>query len=186
MTPEQLAALQAGTPMEEVLAMATDPAEQSEQSEAGATDATKSAATTAPANTDAPAMTIEAAMAKITELEASATEVAGQLAETTTKLQTAEAKVGMLEAGATASTATITAMTNQLRPYVAQMNVALSAGVDAANLNGEALATAHSDLRSRFQATYKTGKQSKSAPATVTQKTDAESKMLASAAAFQL
>lgn len=155
LTPAQAAALAAGADMEIVMAMADD---DEADDEAGDEEAAAVAAAAAAASKteEAPAMTIEAAMAKIAELEAGATEAAAALAGAQAELVTAKAEIE-------ASKAEASALASSLSPYLAKMALNLGQTIDVSALSHTEIVAKHSELKTQFNAAYKPGRQSASA-----------------------
>ena len=164
----QAAALQAGAPMEVVLAMSgdsdedPDPDAEAEAEAEAAAEAAAAAAAAAQAKAGEvegegeTGMTLEAAMARISELEAGETAAAATLAGVQAELVTAKAELATAQAEAKS-------MADTLKPYVSTMSVALSKGVDVEALSHTELVAKHSELRPAFTAAYKPGRQSKTA-----------------------
>ena len=178
MTPEQLAALKAGAPIQDVLAMSaeSDPevilaaaAQMAEQTEANATSVSNAGGAGEDGET-VPAVTANAEIASLKAVNAEqATELENlkaQLAEAQGLAANAQALSDELKAlqNAHASTvATVNAMAAPLKAYATKMGVALSKPVDLEGKSPAEVLAAHAELSAGYAQAFVSGR--KSAPA---------------------
>ena len=181
MTPEQLAALKAGAPIQDVLAMSaeSDPevilaaaAQMAEQTESSA-GSTANAGGAGGAGEDGEAVPAVTANAEIASLKAvnaeQATELENlkaQLAEAQGLAANAQTLTDELKAlqNAHASTmATVNAMAAPLKAYATKMGVALSKPVDLEGKSPAEVLAAHAELSAGYAQAFVSGR--KSAPA---------------------
>lgn len=184
LTQAQKDALNAGVPMEQVLAMDA-PAEDAAAAEAAALAAAKAAATATPeakGNVEVPTTpTLESLQAQVTELTTKlGTAEAGAQAKDG-ELVAANAKVAELTAAATASDATVNALAAALSPYVSRMSNALGKPVEVKGMAAIALVEAHASLAGEFAKAFPAGRQSKSASNDDTTKASATDLQMAQA-----
>lgn len=172
----QAAVLAAGGDMDAVLALADEGEVEGELEE----DPAK-ASTEVPE--DEPTLTIEAATAKIAELEAAAATAEAAASET---LAAMTAKFDTATASLTAAQEESKALAAALTPYVTRMSVAL--GTEAKTGTHAELLAAHADLKPKFAASFQAGRQSKTAASTTQQskQTGLSSDILAAASALKL
>ena len=178
MTPEQLAALKAGAPIQDVLAMSaeSDPevilaaaAQMAEQTEANATSVSNAGG----AGEDGelvPAVTANAEIASLKAVNAEQTteleNLKAQLAEAQSLAANAQTLSDELKAlqNAHASTmATVNAMAAPLKAYATKMGVALSKPVDLEGKSPAEVLAAHAELSAGYAQAFVSGR--KSAPA---------------------
>ena len=176
MTPEQLAALKAGAPIQDVLAMSaeSDPevilaaaAQMAEQTEAA------KAANAAGAGEDGetvPAVTANAEIASLKAVNAEqATELENlkaQLAEAqglAANAQTLSDELKALQNAHASAMATVNAMAAPLKAYATKMGVALSKPVDLEGKSPAEVLAAHAELSAGYAQAFVSGR--KSAPA---------------------
>lgn len=178
MTPEQLAALKAGAPIQDVLAMSaeSDPevilaaaAQMAEQTEASA-GSTANAGGAGEDGETVPAVTANAEIASLKAVNAEqATELENlkaQLAEAQGLAANAQVLSDELKAlqNAHASTmATVNAMAAPLKAYATKMGVALSKPVDLEGKSPAEVLAAHAELSAGYAQAFVSGR--KSAPA---------------------
>lgn len=178
MTPEQLAALKAGAPIQDVLAMSaeSDPevilaaaAQMAEQTEASA-GSTANAGGAGEDGEAVPAVTANAEIASLKAVNAEqATELENlkaQLAEAQGLAANAQTLTDELKAlqNAHASTmATVNAMAAPLKAYATKMGVALSKPVDLEGKSPAEVLAAHAELSAGYAQAFVSGR--KSAPA---------------------
>ena len=195
MTPEQLAALKAGAPIQDVLAMSaeSDPevilaaaAQMAEQTEANATSVSNAGG----AGEDGelvPAVTANAEIASLKAVNAEQTteleNLKAQLAEAQSLAANAQTLSDELKAlqNAHASTmATVNAMAAPLKAYATKMGVALSKPVDLEGKSPAEVLAAHAELSAGYAQAFVSGR--KSAPAaTDTKASDSKPSWLATA-----
>ena len=176
MTPEQLAALKAGAPIQDVLAMSaeSDPevilaaaAQMAEQTES-------SAGSTAKAGGEdgelVPAVTANAEIASLKAVNAEqATELENlkaQLAEAqglAANAQTLSDELKALQNAHASTVATVNAMAAPLKAYATKMGVALSKPVDLEGKSPAEVLAAHAELSAGYVQAFVSGR--KSAPA---------------------
>lgn len=178
MTPEQLAALKAGAPIQDVLAMSaeSDPevilaaaAQMAEQTGAdtGATGATGGA------GEDGEAVPAVAANAEIASLKAVNAEQATELENLKAQLaeaqglaanaQTLSDELKALQNAHASTVATVNAMAAPLKAYATKMGVALSKPVDLEGKSPAEVLAAHAELSAGYAQAFVSGR--KSAPA---------------------
>ena len=176
MTPEQLAALKAGAPIQDVLAMSaeSDPevilaaaAQMAEQTEAA------KAANAGGAGEDGetvPAVTANAEIASLKAVNAEqATELENlkaQLAEAqglAANAQTLSDELKALQNAHASAMATVNAMAAPLKAYATKMGVALSKPVDLEGKSPAEVLAAHAELSAGYAQAFVSGR--KSAPA---------------------
>lgn len=176
MTPEQLAALKAGAPIQDVLAMSaeSDPevilaaaAQMAEQTEAA------KAANAGGAGEDGetvPAVTANAEIASLKAVNAEqATELENlkaQLAEAqglAANAQTLSDELKALQNAHASTVATVNAMAAPLKAYATKMGVALSKPVDLEGKSPAEVLAAHAELSAGYAQAFVSGR--KSAPA---------------------
>lgn len=178
MTPEQLAALKAGAPIQDVLAMSaeSDPevilaaaAQMAEQTEAA--KATSASAGGAGEDGEAvPAVTANAEIASLKAVNAEqATELENlkaQLAEAqglAANAQTLSDELKALQNAHASTVATVNAMAAPLKAYATKMGVALSKPVDLEGKSPAEVLAAHAELSAGYAQAFVSGR--KSAPA---------------------
>ena len=178
MTPEQLAALKAGAPIQDVLAMSaeSDPevilaaaAQMAEQTEAAkATSA--SAGGAGEDGETVPAVTANAEIASLKAVNAEqATELENlkaQLAEAqglAANAQTLSDELKALQNAHASTVATVNAMAAPLKAYATKMGVALSKPVDLEGKSPAEVLAAHAELSAGYAQAFVSGR--KSAPA---------------------
>ena len=178
MTPEQLAALKAGAPIQDVLAMSaeSDPevilaaaAQMAEQTEANATSVSNAGG----AGEDGdlvPAVTANAEIASLKAVNAEqATELENlkaQLAEAqglAANAQTLSDELKALQNAHASAMATVNAMAAPLKAYATKMGVALSKPVDLEGKSPAEVLAAHAELSAGYAQAFVSGR--KSAPA---------------------
>ena len=181
MTPEQLAALKAGAPIQDVLAMSaeSDPevilaaaaqmAEQTESS-AGSTAKATSAGGAGEDGETVPAVTANAEIASLKAVNAEqATELENlkaQLAEAqglAANAQTLSDELKALQNAHASTVATVNAMAAPLKAYATKMGVALSKPVDLEGKSPAEVLAAHAELSAGYAQAFVSGR--KSAPA---------------------
>ena len=181
MTPEQLAALKAGAPIQDVLAMSaeSDPevilaaaAQMAEQTESSA-GSTAKAASAGGAGEDGetvPAVTANAEIASLKAVNAEqATELENlkaQLAEAqglAANAQTLSDELKALQNAHASAMATVNAMAAPLKAYATKMGVALSKPVDLEGKSPAEVLAAHAELSAGYAQAFVSGR--KSAPA---------------------
>ena len=179
MTPEQLAALKAGAPIQDVLAMSaeSDPevilaaaAQMAEQTEAAKATSAGGAGGAGEDGELVPAVTASAEIASLKAVNAEqATELENlkaQLAEAQGLAANAQVLSDELKAlqNAHASTvATVNAMAAPLKAYATKMGVALSKPVDLEGKSPAEVLAAHAELSAGYAQAFVSGR--KSAPA---------------------
>ena len=178
MTPEQLAALKAGAPIQDVLAMSaeSDPevilaaaAQMAEQTEAGA-GSTANAGGAGEDGELVPAVTANAEIASLKAVNAEqATELENlkaQLAEAqglAANAQTLSDELKALQNAHASTMATVNAMAAPLKAYATKMGVALSKPVDLEGKSPAEVLAAHAELSAGYAQAFVSGR--KSAPA---------------------
>ena len=178
MTPEQLAALKAGAPIQDVLAMSaeSDPevilaaaAQMAEQTEAGA-GSTANAGGAGEDGEAVPAVTANAEIASLKAVNAEqATELENlkaQLAEAqglAANAQTLSDELKALQNAHASTMATVNAMAAPLKAYATKMGVALSKPVDLEGKSPAEVLAAHAELSAGYAQAFVSGR--KSAPA---------------------
>ena len=178
MTPEQLAALKAGAPIQDVLAMSaeSDPevilaaaAQMAEQTEASA-GSTTSAGGAGEDGETVPAVTANAEIASLKAVNAEqATELENlkaQLAEAqglAANAQTLSDELKALQNAHASAMATVNAMAAPLKAYATKMGVALSKPVDLEGKSPAEVLAAHAELSAGYAQAFVSGR--KSAPA---------------------
>ena len=178
MTPEQLAALKAGAPIQDVLAMSaeSDPevilaaaAQMAEQTEAGA-GSTANAGGAGEDGETVPAVTANAEIASLKAVNAEqATELENlkaQLAEAqglAANAQTLSDELKALQNAHASTVATVNAMAAPLKAYATKMGVALSKPVDLEGKSPAEVLAAHAELSAGYAQAFVSGR--KSAPA---------------------
>ena len=176
MTPEQLAALKAGAPIQDVLAMSaeSDPevilaaaAQMAEQTEAA--KATSAGGAGGDGET-VPAVTANAEIASLKAVNAEqATELENlkaQLAEAqglAANAQTLSDELKALQNAHASAMATVNAMAAPLKAYATKMGVALSKPVDLEGKSPAEVLAAHAELSAGYAQAFVSGR--KSAPA---------------------
>ena len=178
MTPEQLAALKAGAPIQDVLAMSaeSDPevilaaaAQMAEQTEPSA-GSTASAGGAGEDGEAVPAVTANAEIASLKAVNAEqATELENlkaQLAEAqglAANAQTLSDELKALQNAHASAMATVNAMAAPLKAYATKMGVALSKPVDLEGKSPAEVLAAHAELSAGYAQAFVSGR--KSAPA---------------------
>ena len=178
MTPEQLAALKAGAPIQDVLAMSaeSDPevilaaaAQMAEQTEPSA-GSTTSAGGAGEDGEAVPAVTANAEIASLKAVNAEqATELENlkaQLAEAqglAANAQTLSDELKALQNAHASAMATVNAMAAPLKAYATKMGVALSKPVDLEGKSPAEVLAAHAELSAGYAQAFVSGR--KSAPA---------------------
>lgn len=178
MTPEQLAALKAGAPIQDVLAMSaeSDPevilaaaAQMAEQTEASA-GSTANAGGAGEDGETVPAVTANAEIASLKAVNAEqATELENlkaQLAEAqglAANAQTLSDELKALQNAHASAMATVNAMAAPLKAYATKMGVALSKPVDLEGKSPAEVLAAHAELSAGYAQAFVSGR--KSAPA---------------------
>ena len=178
MTPEQLAALKAGAPIQDVLAMSaeSDPevilaaaAQIAEQTEASA-GSTANAGGAGEDGETVPAVTANAEIASLKAVNAEqATELENlkaQLAEAqglAANAQTLSDELKALQNAHASTMATVNAMAAPLKAYATKMGVALSKPVDLEGKSPAEVLAAHAELSAGYAQAFVSGR--KSAPA---------------------
>lgn len=178
MTPEQLAALKAGAPIQDVLAMSaeSDPevilaaaAQMAEQTEASA-GSTANAGGAGEDGEAVPAVTANAEIASLKAVNAEqATELENlkaQLAEAqglAANAQTLSDELKALQNAHASTMATVNAMAAPLKAYATKMGVALSKPVDLEGKSPAEVLAAHAELSAGYAQAFVSGR--KSAPA---------------------
>ena len=178
MTPEQLAALKAGAPIQDVLAMSaeSDPevilaaaAQIAEQTEASA-GSTANAGGAGEDGETVPAVTANAEIASLKAVNAEqATELENlkaQLAEAqglAANAQTLSDELKALQNAHASTVATVNAMAAPLKAYATKMGVALSKPVDLEGKSPAEVLAAHAELSAGYAQAFVSGR--KSAPA---------------------
>lgn len=178
MTPEQLAALKAGAPIQDVLAMSaeSDPevilaaaAQMAEQTEASA-GSTANAGGAGEDGELVPAVTANAEIASLKAVNAEqATELENlkaQLAEAqglAANAQTLSDELKALQNAHASTMATVNAMAAPLKAYATKMGVALSKPVDLEGKSPAEVLAAHAELSAGYAQAFVSGR--KSAPA---------------------
>ena len=178
MTPEQLAALKAGAPIQDVLAMSaeSDPevilaaaAQMAEQTEANA-GSTANAGGAGEDGETVPAVTANAEIASLKAVNAEqATELENlkaQLAEAqglAANAQTLSDELKALQNAHASAMATVNAMAAPLKAYATKMGVALSKPVDLEGKSPAEVLAAHAELSAGYAQAFVSGR--KSAPA---------------------
>lgn len=178
MTPEQLAALKAGAPIQDVLAMSaeSDPevilaaaAQMAEQTEASA-GSTANAGGAGEDGEAVPAVTANAEIASLKAVNAEqATELENlkaQLAEAqglAANAQTLSDELKALQNAHASAMATVNAMAAPLKAYATKMGVALSKPVDLEGKSPAEVLAAHAELSAGYAQAFVSGR--KSAPA---------------------
>lgn len=184
MTPEQLAALKAGAPIQDVLAMSaeSDPevilaaaAQMAEQ-----TDTTNAGGAGEDGET-VPAVTANAEIASLKAVNAEqATELENlkaQLAEAqglAANAQTLSDELKALQNAHASTVATVNAMAAPLKAYATKMGVALSKPVDLEGKSPAEVLAAHAELSAGYAQAFVSGR--KSAPAASPSTQDSEKK----------
>ena len=178
MTPEQLAALKAGAPIQDVLAMSaeSDPevilaaaAQMAEQTEASA-GSTANAGGAGEDGETVPAVNANAEIASLKAVNAEqATELENlkaQLAEAqglAANAQTLSDELKALQNAHASTVATVNAMAAPLKAYATKMGVALSKPVDLEGKSPAEVLAAHAELSAGYAQAFVSGR--KSAPA---------------------
>lgn len=178
MTPEQLAALKAGAPIQDVLAMSaeSDPevilaaaAQMAEQTEPS-TGSTANAGGAGEDGETVPAVTANAEIASLKAVNAEqATELENlkaQLAEAqglAANAQTLSDELKALQNAHASTMATVNAMAAPLKAYATKMGVALSKPVDLEGKSPAEVLAAHAELSAGYAQAFVSGR--KSAPA---------------------
>ena len=178
MTPEQLAALKAGAPIQDVLAMSADSdpevilaaaAQMAEQTESSA-GSTASAGGAGEDGELVPAVTANAEIASLKAVNAEqATELENlkaQLAEAqglAANAQTLSDELKALQNAHASTMATVNAMAAPLKAYATKMGVALSKPVDLEGKSPAEVLAAHAELSAGYAQAFVSGR--KSAPA---------------------
>ena len=178
MTPEQLAALKAGAPIQDVLAMSaeSDPevilaaaAQMAEQTEANATSVSNAGG----AGEDGELVPTVTANAEIASLKAVNAEQATELENLKAQLaeaqglaanaQTLSDELKALQNAHASAMATVNAMAAPLKAYATKMGVALSKPVDLEGKSPAEVLAAHAELSAGYAQAFVSGR--KSAPA---------------------
>ena len=178
MTPEQLAALKAGAPIQDVLAMSaeSDPevilaaaAQMAEQTESSV-GSTANAGGAGEDGETVPAVTANAEIASLKAVNAEqATELENlkaQLAEAqglAANAQTLSDELKALQNAHASTVATVNAMAAPLKAYATKMGVALSKPVDLEGKSPAEVLAAHAELSAGYAQAFVSGR--KSAPA---------------------
>ena len=178
MTPEQLAALKAGAPIQDVLAMSaeSDPevilaaaAQMAEQTEAAKATSANAGGAGEDGET-VPAVTANAEIASLKAVNAEqATELENlkaQLAEAqglAANAQTLSDELKALQNAHASTVATVNAMAAPLKAYATKMGVALSKPVDLEGKSPAEVLAAHAELSAGYAQAFVSGR--KSAPA---------------------
>ena len=178
MTPEQLAALKAGAPIQDVLAMSaeSDPevilaaaAQMAEQTEAAKATSANAGGAGEDGET-VPAVTANAEIASLKAVNAEqATELENlkaQLAEAqglAANAQTLSDELKALQNAHASAMATVNAMAAPLKAYATKMGVALSKPVDLEGKSPAEVLAAHAELSAGYAQAFVSGR--KSAPA---------------------
>ena len=181
MTPEQLAALKAGAPIQDVLAMSaeSDPevilaaaAQMAEQTESSA-GSTAKATSAGGAGEDGETVPAVTANAEIASLKAVNAEQATELENLKAKLaeaqglaanaQTLSNELKALQNAHASTMATVNAMAAPLKAYATKMGVALSKPVDLEGKSPAEVLAAHAELSAGYAQAFVSGR--KSAPA---------------------
>ena len=178
MTPEQLAALKAGAPIQDVLAMSADSdpevilaaaAQMAEQTESSA-GSTANAGGAGEDGETVPAVTANAEIASLKAVNAEqATELENlkaQLAEAqglAANAQTLSDELKALQNAHASTVATVNAMAAPLKAYATKMGVALSKPVDLEGKSPAEVLAAHAELSAGYAQAFVSGR--KSAPA---------------------
>lgn len=179
MTPEQLAALKAGAPIQDVLAMSaeSDPevilaaaAQMAEQTEAAKATSAGGAGGAGEDGETVPAVTANAEIASLKAVNAEqATELENlkaQLAEAqglAANAQTLSDELKALQNAHASTVATVNAMAAPLKAYATKMGVALSKPVDLEGKSPAEVLAAHAELSAGYAQAFVSGR--KSAPA---------------------
>lgn len=190
MTPEQLAALKAGAPIQDVLAMSaeSDPevilaaaAQMAEQTDAGNAGEGGDGELVPAVTADAEIASLKAVNAEqATELE----NLKAQLAEAQGLAANAQALSDELKAlqNAHASTvATVNAMAAPLKAYATKMGVALSKPVDLEGKSPAEVLAAHAELSAGYAQAFVSGRKSAPAASPSTQAPEKKPSWLATA-----
>lgn len=190
MTPEQLAALKAGAPIQDVLAMSaeSDPevilaaaAQMAEQTDAGNAGEGGDGEPVPAVTADAEIASLKAVNAEqATELE----NLKAQLAEAQGLAANAQALSDELKAlqNAHASTvATVNAMAAPLKAYATKMGVALSKPVDLEGKSPAEVLAAHAELSAGYAKAFVSGRKSVPAASPSTQAPEKKPSWLATA-----
>ena len=172
MTPEQLAALKAGAPIQDVLAMSaeSDPevilaaaAQMAEQTESSAGGAGEDGELVPAVTANAEIASLKAVNAEqATELE----NLKAQLAEAqglAANAQTLSDELKALQNAHASAMATVNAMAAPLKAYATKMGVALSKPVDLEGKSPAEVLAAHAELSAGYAQAFVSGR--KSAPA---------------------
>ncbi len=178
MTPEQLAALKAGAPIQDVLAMSaeSDPevilaaaAQMAEQTEANA-NSVSNAGGAGEDGEAVPAVTANAEIASLKAVNAEQTteleNLKAQLAEAqglAANAQTLSDELKALQNAHASTVATVNAMAAPLKAYATKMGVALSKPVDLEGKSPAEVLAAHAELSAGYAQAFVSGR--KSAPA---------------------
>ena len=196
MTPEQLAALKAGAPIQDVLAMSaeSDPevilaaaAQMAEQTEAGA----GSTANAGGAGEDGETVPAVTANAEIASLKAVNAEQATELENLKAKLaeaqglaanaQTLSDELKALQNAHASTVATVNAMAAPLKAYATKMGVALSKPVDLEGKSPAEVLAAHAELSAGYAQAFVSGRKSAPAASTASEASEKKPSWLATA-----
>ena len=196
MTPEQLAALKAGAPIQDVLAMSaeSDPevilaaaAQMAEQTEAGA-GSTANAGGAGEDGEAVPAVTANAEIASLKAVNAEqATELENlkaQLAEAqglAANAQTLSDELKALQNAHASAMATVNAMAAPLKAYATKMGVALSKPVDLEGKSPAEVLAAHAELSAGYAQAFVSGRKSAPAASTASEASEKKPSWLATA-----
>ena len=196
MTPEQLAALKAGAPIQDVLAMSADSdpevilaaaAQMAEQTEASA-GSTASAGGAGEDGEVVPAVTANAEIASLKAVNAEqATELENlkaQLAEAqglAANAQTLSDELKALQNAHASTMATVNAMAAPLKAYATKMGVALSKPVDLEGKSPAEVLAAHAELSAGYAQAFVSGRKSAPAASTASEASEKKPSWLATA-----
>lgn len=196
MTPEQLAALKAGAPIQDVLAMSADSdpevilaaaAQMAEQTEPSA-GSTASAGGAGEDGELVPAVTANAEIASLKAVNAEqATELENlkaQLAEAqglAANAQTLSDELKALQNAHASTMATVNAMAAPLKAYATKMGVALSKPVDLEGKSPAEVLAAHAELSAGYAQAFVSGRKSAPAASTASEASEKKPSWLATA-----
>ena len=196
MTPEQLAALKAGAPIQDVLAMSaeSDPevilaaaAQMAEQTAPGA-GSTANAGGAGEDGEAVPAVTANAEIASLKAVNAEqATELENlkaQLAEAqglAANAQTLSDELKALQNAHASAMATVNAMAAPLKAYATKMGVALSKPVDLEGKSPAEVLAAHAELSAGYAQAFVSGRKSAPAASTASEASEKKPSWLATA-----
>ena len=193
MTPEQLAALKAGAPIQDVLAMSaeSDPevilaaaaqmAEQTETANAGGAGEDGDGELVPAVTANAEIASLKAVNAEqATELE----NLKAQLAEAqglAANAQTLSDELKALQNAHASTVATVNAMAAPLKAYATKMGVALSKPVDLEGKSPAEVLAAHAELSAGYAQAFVSGRKSAPAASAATQDSEKKPSWLATA-----